>query len=564
MPHAPFVHLRVRSAYSLLEGAVRYDALIAACRAGLMPAVAVTDNANLFGVMEFCAAAKAAGVQPIVGVLLALAPDEPRPRNGRPPEPEQVVLLVKDEAGWRSLLKLMSRLYLAGDGTGPVQVGLDELGGYARGLILLTGGAAGPLGAALARGDHGAARRLLARLKEAFADRLYIELQRHGLDAERAVEPAMVELAYELDLPLVATNDVHFMDERGYDAHDAVICIAEGVHVAVEDRRRLTVEHRFKSASEMAALFQDLPEAVANTLVVARRCAFAAPSHAPILPNFLGEGTRSEAEELRLQARAGLEERLRRYVFTEAMSDPERTAAAAPYRERLEFELDVIVQMNFPGYFLIVSDFIRWAKGHGVAVGPGRGSGAGSVVAWSLEITDLDPLRFGLLFERFLNPERVSMPDFDIDFCQDRRDEVIRYVQSRYGADRVAHIITFGRLQARAVLRDVGRVLGLPFGQVDRISKLVPQNPANPVSLAQALELEPALRQARREDQSVARMIDIALQLEGLPRNVSTHAAGVVIADRPLEELVPLYKDPRSGMPVTQFNMKDVEKAGLV
>jgi DNA polymerase-3 subunit alpha len=565
MPHASFVHLRVRSAYSLLEGAVRYDALAKACRAQAMPAVAVTDNGNLFGVMEFCAAAKKAGVQPVVGCMLALTPDErARRQPGRPPEPEQVVLLVKDATGYASLLKLLSCAYLEGDPTGPVQVPVDLLERHAAGLILLTGGAAGPVGAALQRGDRAGAEALLRRLQKTYGDRLYVELQRHGLESEQAVEPGLVELAYALGLPLVATNDVHFLEEQGYDAHDALVCIAEGAQIAQTDRRRLLPEHRFKAAAEMETLFADLPEAVANTLVIARRCAFIAPAREPILPRFTTAAGRDEPEELRAQARAGLEMRLKRHVLTAEMGAAEREERARPYRERLEFELDVIVQMKFPGYFLIVADFIKWAKAQGIPVGPGRGSGAGSVAAWSLEITDLDPLRFGLLFERFLNPERVSMPDFDIDFCQDRRDEVIRYVQERYGADRVAHIITFGRLQARAVLRDVGRVLGLPFGQVDRICKLVPQNPANPIDLAKALELEPQLKEERARDQGTDRMFEIALQLEGLPRNASTHAAGVVIGDRPLDELVPLYKDPRSGMPVTQFNMKDVEKAGLV
>ena len=565
MPHAGFVHLRVRSAYSLLEGAVRYDALAKACRAQEMPAVAVTDNGNLFGVMEFCAAAKKVGVQPIVGALVALAPDERvRRQPGRPAEPEQVVLLVKDSTGYASLLKLLSRAYLEGDPAGPVQVPLEALEAHAAGLILLTGGAAGPVGAALLRGDAAGAEALLRRLRQAFGDRLYVELQRHGLENEQATEAGLVDLAYRLDLPLVATNDVHFLDERTYDAHDTLICIAEGAQVAQTDRKRLQADHRFKTAAEMEALFADLPEAVANTLVIARRCAFIAPARDPILPRFTTAEGRDEPEELRAQARAGLEERLERYVLDPGMGDAERGAAARPYRERLEFELDVIVQMKFPGYFLIVADFIKWAKAKGIPVGPGRGSGAGSVAAWALQITDLDPLRFGLLFERFLNPERVSMPDFDIDFCQDRRDEVIHYVQDRYGFDRVAHIITFGRLQARAVLRDVGRVMGLPFGQVDRICKLVPQNPANPVNLVQALEIEPQLGEERAKDPGIDRMFEIALQLEGLPRNASTHAAGVVIGDRPLDELVPLYKDPRSGMPVTQFNMKDVEKAGLV
>lgn len=555
MPHADFVHLRVRSSFSLLQSTVRVDALVKACRAAAMPAVAVTDEANLFAAMQFCAAAKKTGVQPILGALLALAPLEALPRTpGRQPPAETVVLLVKSGEGYANLLRLMSRAYVDAEPGAEIRVTLADLAQHQAGLICLTGGPSGPVACALRRGDAKLARRLLAELKAAFGDRLYVELIRHGDEEADAVEPALLDLAYAHDVPLVATNDVHFLATDGHEAHDALICIAEGVQVVQEERRRVSVEARFKTAAEMHELFADLPEAIANTMVIARRCAFMAPARDPILPSFAED----EEAEMRRQAGLGLEQRLA------AMLPPLDGAAAVPYRERLAYELDVIAQMKFSGYFLIVSDFIKWAKANGVPVGPGRGSGAGSVVAWSLQITDLDPLRFGLLFERFLNPERVSMPDFDIDFCEDRRHEVITYVRNRYGADRVAQIITFGTLQARAALRDVGRVLGLPFGQVDRICKLVPSNPANPVTLAQAIELEPRLKEARDDDPGVARMVDIALKLEGLPRNASTHAAGVVIGDRPLEELVPLYRDPRALMPATQFNMKDVEKAGLV
>jgi DNA polymerase-3 subunit alpha len=362
------------------------------------------------------------------------------------------------------------------------------------------------------------------------------------------------------NVPLVATNDIYFADEEVFEAHDALLCISDGRYITEGDRRRLTPEHRFKSPDEMRALFADIPEAIENTLAIAKRCAVMSPARQPILPRFADD----EAESLREQARAGLEKRLKDHVFTEAMTDEERHRAAEPYRARLEFEIDTIINMKFPGYFLIVSDFIRWSKENGIPVGPGRGSGAGSVVAWALLITDLDPLRYGLLFERFLNPERVSMPDFDVDFCQDRRDEVIAYVQCKYGADRVAQIITFGKLQARAVLRDVGRVLQLPYGQVDGICKFVPNNPAAPVTLEQAIKMEPALQNAIESDESVARMINIALKLEGLNRHASTHAAGIVIGDRPLDELVPLYRDPKSDMLVVQYSMKYAEMAGLV
>ncbi|MGB6428331.1 MAG: DNA polymerase III subunit alpha, partial [Methyloceanibacter sp.] len=403
----------------------------------------------------------------------------------------------------------------------------------------------------------------LAALKSIFGHRRYVELQRHGLSQERAIEPVLLDLAYEAHLPIVASNEAFFDTASDFEAHDALLCIAAGSYVAVDERRRLSPDHYFKSSREMAELFADLPEAIDNTIEIARRCSYRPTTRAPILPQFLrGESTSEaqgdiEAVELRRQSEAGLARRL----ATEGTA-PGQTAET--YAARLAFELDVITSMNYQGYFLIVADFIQWAKAKGVPVGPGRGSGAGSLVAWALTITDLDPLRFGLLFERFLNPERVSMPDFDIDFCQDRRDEVIAYVLERYGTDRVAHIITFGKLQARAVLRDVGRVLQMPYGQVDRLCKLVPNNPANPVTLPQAIAGEPRLQEARDSEPIVAKLLDIGQRLEGLYRHASTHAAGVVIADRPLIELVPLYRDSRAQLPATQYNMKWAEAAGLV
>ncbi|HEX3500017.1 MAG TPA: DNA polymerase III subunit alpha, partial [Stellaceae bacterium] len=521
----------------------------------------------------FAQACIEAGVQPIVGCEIGLrrveGSGEARGRNagnGATPhaEPDRIVLLVQSEAGYRHLSKLVSKSFLDDRPGEAPQVSLDDLATFGEGLICLTGGPGGPVGRLIGEGQDAAAEAVLQRLGEIYPGRLYIELQRHGMAAEDRIEAALIDLAFRHDLPLVATNDCFFPDPEFYEAHDALLCIAEGTVVGQRERRRLNPAYSFKSASEMRALFADVPEACDNTLVIARRCAYMPMPRKPILPAFTSTSGRAEPEELRAQALAGLEERLAAQVWTSDMDAATREAAAKPYRERLEFELGVIVAMGFPGYFLIVADFIQWAKRQGIPVGPGRGSGAGSVVAWSLTITDLDPLRFGLLFERFLNPERVSMPDFDIDFCQDRRDEVIRYVQEKYGRDRVAQIITFGKLQARAVLRDVGRVLEMPYGQVDRICKLVPNNPANPVTLQQAIDGDPVLQDMRENDESVARLMTNALKLEGLYRHASTHAAGVVIGDRPLEELVPLYRDPRSGMPVTQFNMKYVEMAGLV
>ncbi|MEZ5669189.1 MAG: DNA polymerase III subunit alpha [Alphaproteobacteria bacterium] len=566
MSRADFIHLRARTAYSLTEGAIRAKDLAKLAAKQAMPAIAVTDHSNLFGALEFSLAAKDAGVQPIVGCTLKLAPeDEERGRErGGFPRPLHLPLLAQTEAGYRNLLALVSDAYLAPGGEPAPILSWDQLKGRTDALIALSGGVHGPVGRALAERDLDGARAALQRLRALFPDRLYVEVTRHEMPVEAQIEDGLVNLAYDLDLPLVATNDVYFETVEMYEAHDALMCIGARSHLSAPNRPRLTRQHRFKTAEEMRYAFADLPEAADNTLTIAQRCSYFPTVRKPILPAFDTAQGRDEPEELRAQARAGLEKHLVAHVFAADMDGAAREAAAAPYRERLEYELGVIVEMGFSGYFLIVSDFIQWAKDRGIPVGPGRGSGAGSVVAWALRITGLDPLRWGLLFERFLNPERVSMPDFDIDFCKDRRDEVIRYVQEKYGFDRVAQIITFGKLEARAALRDVGRVLEMPYGQVDRIAKLVPYNPAKPIPLGQAIESEPRLVEMRDSDEGVARLIDIALKLEGLYRNASTHAAGVVIGDRPLSELTPLYKDPASDMPVTQFNMKFVEQAGLV
>ncbi len=554
-----FVHLHLHSAYSLSEGAIPIAMLADLCRRHRMPAVAVTDTNNLFGALEASEVLSAAGVQPVTGIQMAV--DMPALAAVDPPQARapHIVLLAQNEAGYKNLMKLSSAAFLRSAHEGEVCADLAWLEDHADGLICLSGGAGGPLDRLLQAGRGEEASDLFRRLKTLFPGRLYVELQRRLSRAPVDVEDRLIDLAYAADAPLVATNEPFFPSPDDYEAHDALLCIAEGTYVYQDERRKLTPDHYFKSGAEMAALFADLPEATANTIEVARRCAFRPRTRAPILPQFLagdGDDARDlEAQELETQAREGLKARLRAV---------ELAAEEAAYWDRLKVELDIINRMGFPGYFLIVSDFIKWAKAQRIPVGPGRGSGAGSVVAWALTITDLDPLRFGLLFERFLNPERVSMPDFDIDFCQDRRDEVIRYVQEKYGADRVAQIITFGKLQARAVLRDVGRVLGMPFGQVDRLCKLVPNNPANPVSLAEAVETEPRLREERDRDAAVDALLQKALKLEGLYRHASTHAAGVVIGDRPLDELTPLYLDPRADMPATQFNMKWVEPAGLV
>ncbi|HEX7725078.1 MAG TPA: DNA polymerase III subunit alpha [Rhizomicrobium sp.] len=553
---ANFVHLRVKSAYSLLEGAIRPGELAELARDHAMPAVAVTDANNLFSVFEISETLAKRGVQPIVGCLLSVDLDDKPVAAGMVSrhKPAQLPVLVQNADGYRNLSKLLSGAYLkAAPGDWPC-VKTADLAAHSEGLIALTGGPGGPLNSLIANGQPEAADEVFKKLAAIFPDRLYVELQRHGLAEERAAEEGLIDRAYALDLPLVATNDVHFGSAAMYEAHDALLCIADGTYVSQQDRRKLTREHRFKSAEEMAMQFADLPEAIENTVQIAKRCAFRPKKRSPILPQFVPESGLSPAEELRAQAEAGLKRRL---------ADHGTFAEENVYRDRLEFELSVIIRMDFPGYFLIVSDFMKWTRANGIPVGV-RGSGATSLVAWSLDITNLDPIRFGLLFERFLNPERVSMPDFDIDFCQERRDEVVRYVQHKYGEDRVAHIIALGSLQARAAVRDAGRVLQMPLGLVDRIAKLIPNPPGKPVSLKDALETEPRLQQIAESEPIAQQLFSIVGKIEGLYRHASTHPAGVVIGDRPLDEIVPLYRDPRSEMPVTQFDYEDAEKSGLV
>ena len=545
----PFIHLRARSAYSLLQSAIQVKGLTKLAAKLEMPALGLTDTNNLFGALEFSEAAVEAGIQPIIGLALEVK-DESGVAGA-------IALYAQNEVGYSNLMRLSSSAFLDTEATDEPHVAFARVLELSDGLIAFTGGGDGAFQALLAEGKGDVVAAALDRMQAAFPDRLYVELQRHGELQEVETEAALIDFAYARGLPLVATNDIRFGKQGDHRAHDALMCIAASSYLGEEDRPRVSDQHYFKTAEQMTQLFSDLPEAIENTTEVARRCAVRVDKRKPILPRFDTKKGRDEAAELKAQAETGLKARLK--ALGGKLAAPEEE-----YWKRLEYEVGIITQMRFPGYFLIVSDFIKWAKTNGIPVGPGRGSGAGSLVAWALTITDLDPLRWGLLFERFLNPERVSMPDFDIDFCQERRGEVIDYVKNKYGEDRVAQIITFGTLQARAVLRDVGRVMQLPFGQVDKLAKLVPANPANPVTLAQAMEIEPKLSEARKNEADVRELIDTSLQLEGLYRNASTHAAGVVIGDRPLIDLVPLYRDPRGNLPATQFNMKWVEQAGLV
>jgi DNA polymerase III subunit alpha len=548
-----FVPLRIFSAFTMLEGAIDPKAIASRARALGFPAAAIADRNGLYGVMAFSEAAKKAGVQPIIGTLLGVA--RPGGTEGKPPQIDWLPLYAQDEKGYDNLCALVSSAHLDRPAHEDAHIPFETLVGRTDGLIALTGSGEGALARLLAEEQRDAAEHYLDRLQAIFPDRLYIELARRNDPIEEAAEEALIDLAYARDLPLVATNPACFAEPDFHAAHDAMLCIANSSYLEVEERPRSSPDAWIKPADAMTELFADLPEAIANTLVVAQRCAVAAPSRKPILPSLAGD-REAEAEMLRRDAISGLEKRLDKLGLSEAEREP--------YRERLRFEVDIIIQMGFPGYFLIVADFIKWAKEQGIPVGPGRGSGAGSVVAWALTITDLDPLQLGLLFERFLNPERVSMPDFDIDFCETRRGEVISYVQRKYGSDHVAQIITFGRLKARAVLKDTGRVLQMSYGQVDRLAKLVPNHPTDPWTLDRALNGVSELNAEYKQDKQVKRLLDLAMKLEGLPRHSSTHAAGVVIGDRPLDQLVPLYRDPRSEFPVTQFDMKYVEGAGLV
>ncbi|HET7317235.1 MAG TPA: DNA polymerase III subunit alpha, partial [Sphingomicrobium sp.] len=549
----PFVPLRVFSSFTMLEGAMEPKTIAERSAKLSFPAVALTDRNGLYGAMAFSDGCIAKGVQPIIGALLALArPPEiavKQPQDERP-QIDWLALLAQDEQGYANLCKLVSAAHLDRPVEQDPHVDFLKLEQFSEGLIALTAGAEGALARLTADGQQTKAEAYLDRLERLFPGRLYIELSRRGDGVEEAAETALVELAYARGLPLVATNPAAYADPSYHAAHDAMLCIANSAYVESADRVTSSADAWLKDTAAMAELFGDLPEALANTAVIARRCAVAAPKRKPILPRLSDE----EDEQLRSDAHAGLDKRL--------TGRPDEVKAH--YRERLEYELDIITSMGFAGYFLIVADFIKWAKANDIPVGPGRGSGAGSVVAWALTITDLDPIALGLLFERFLNPERVSMPDFDIDFCETHREKVIAYVQHKYGRDKVAQIITFGRLKARAVLKDTGRVLQMSYGQVDRLAKLIPNHPTDPWTLERSLNGVSEVKAEYDGDREVKRLFDLAMKLEGLPRHASTHAAGVVIGDRPLDELVPLYRDPRSDMPVTQFDMKYVEGAGLV
>ena len=543
-----FVHLRLHTEYSLVDSVVRIGDLVERAAALGMPAVAITDQNNLFAMVKFYKAAMEKGVKPIIGVDLLVG--EPGERS----TPTRIALLCQNDAGYRNLTRLVSRAYLEGQQRGLPRIERAWLDAQStQGLIALSCGAAGDVGRALLAGKTVDAQRALAFWQALFGDRYYLEVSRLGREDDETLLGATVALALAHDVPLVATNDVRFLAESDFNAHEARVCIHEGSLLGDASRpRHYTPQQYLRSPAEMAELFADLPEALENSVQIARRCSLVLQLGESRLPAYPVPEGQSTEDFLRAEAASGLEERLLRLTGVDVPG----------YRERLAIELEVICKMGFAGYFLIVADFIRWARGNGVPVGPGRGSGAGSLVAYSLGITDIDPLQYDLLFERFLNPERVSMPDFDVDFCMDGRDRVIEYVAEKYGRKRVSQIITYGTMAAKAVVRDVGRVLGFGYGYVDRIAKLIPFE--LDITLDSALEKEPELRKLYKEDEEVRNLIDLAKSLEGLTRNAGKHAGGVVIAPSVLEDFAPLYCEDGGGGVVTQFDKDDVEAAGLV
>ena len=569
MKDPKFVHLRVHTAYSLAEGAIMLPTLIHKLHDMGVPAVAVTDSSNMFGGKAFSKYASDEGIKPIMGCQFLLRnadSDDLMRSKGKEQEPDKIVLLVMNAEGYGNIMKLMKRFYLDNTEKGwAPQLTLQNLKDFNAGLIALTAGPEGTIGQLLLENRKQEAEDFTLKLKEIFQDRLYMEISRIGTEKERLTEEAFIDLAYKYDIPLVATNEVFFLDGDMYEAHDALVCISAGEYDANENRRKFSINNRLRSEAEMVELFSDLPEAVNNTVRIAKLCNYLSKKVDPLLPIFECPEGKTQDEFITEEAYKGLNERLEKAVYFEGMTAEEKAEIDERYYARLEYELSVIKKMGFPGYFLIVSGFIKWSKGHGVPVGPGRGSGAGSIVAWSLKVTELDPLKLDLLFERFLNPERVNMPDFDVDFCQENRYKTIEYVQEKYGFDHVAQIITYGKLQSKAVIRDVARVLQMPYSQADRISKMIPAGAQgkNP-TLPEALEQVPELEEMRQNDPQVNKLFEIAIKLEGLYRNSGMHAAGVVIGDRPLEELVPLYKDPRADMPVTMYDMKYVEETGLI
>ena len=558
-----FIHLTNKTEYSLSEGALPIGRIAELCQSFQMPAVGISDTNNMFGALEFSERISQVGVQPIVGCNIKIkTPKEYLHENIQNNDMYFFLnIYSKNEKGYENLLKLMSTSYMTDNVN--AYLSIDELKKYNDGLIVLSGGNNSILAHSNDSYTTSQSSLFIKDFKKIFKDNFYIEIQRLGNSNYRLNENSILNLANDHHVPLVATNDVYFEGPEYYEAHDALMCIEKKLYVSQLDRNKLSSEHYFKSQEEMSELFIDLPEAINNTLEIAQRCSHRPNTKMPILPVF-DKDLDKEKMLLNKLSCDGLTKRLDFKFKQEHQTTEDQKKITQHYQQRLDKELNIITNMKYEGYFLIVSDFIKWAKNNDIPVGPGRGSGAGSLVAWCLEITDLDPIKFGLIFERFLNPERVSLPDFDIDFCRDGRDKVLEYVHKKYGNHNVAQIITFGKLQARAVIRDVGRVLGIPYGQVDYLCKLMPFDPSRPMTLQKYIDEEPKLSEEAARDEKVKQLLDISLKLEGLKRHVSIHAAGVVISKDNIYQDVPLYSDPESNIYLTQFDMKWVENAGLV
>lgn len=560
-----FISFRNHTTYSLCEGAITISDLVDAAKNFKMPALGIMDSQNLFGALEFSSACKKAGIQPILGceMLINFGTDEQQ-KNQTNLEIEnslsKLPLIAYNDEGYKNLMYLVGHSFLNRKSGLSTHVSFELLKSKSAGIIAFSGSVEGMIGKLLLNGQDKNAKEILDQIKEAFLNNFYIEITRHGTNEEKQLEQKFIDIAFKNNLPLIATNNCFFLTRDLHEAQDILSCIGIGKTISETERKRNSSEQYFKSQEELESLFSDIPEAIENTINVAKKCRIMAFERPPTLPKF----SDNEDDEMRQQAHEGLKMRLKQKFEIEETPAEKRELIEKEYFERLDFEASVIIKMKFAGYFLIVSDFIKWAKKHDIPVGPGRGSGAGSIIAWALQITDLDPIRFGLLFERFLNPDRVSMPDFDVDFCQSRRDEVIKYVQQKYGEEYVAQIITFGKLQARAVLKDVGRVLQMPYNQVDRICKLIPFNAIEAVTLEKAIEMDKDLQQAIKEDPQIGRLVDIGLKLEGLNRHSSTHAAGIVIGDKPLNEICAIYCDEAGNMPAIGYSMKYAEAAGLV
>ncbi len=551
-----FIHLNIKSTFSLLEGMPSIKKIAARAKELKMPAVGIADINNLFGAVEMSKYIPDAGIQPIIGTTIGLH------RTGNAStaeiiEPDTLTLLVQNEQGWRNLIELSSKSYIETSPDEAPQITLEQLAAHSEGIIALTGDAKTGRPARHIKDEAPElAKEFLEELSRIMPNRVYVELQRHGLHEEKLVEADLVALAYELNLPLVATNDCRFLHRDQAKAHEVLMCIGAGLTLADPSRPQLSTEHYLKSSDEMRALFADLPEAADNTVVIAQRCAFKVPMGMNYMPEWEDEkDKRPVADILKEEANQGLQHRLKTIELDDELKET--------YQKRLDFELSIINRMGFDGYFLIVSDFCKWSKENGIPVGPGRGSGAGSLVAYALKITNVDPICHNLLFERFLNPDRVSLPDFDIDFCQERREEVIDYVRRKYGDELVSQIITFGTLKAKACIRDVGRVLQMSFGQVSQIASFIPEGP-KAGTIKETMNDDERLEDLYDTDDDVKVLLDIAMQLEGSYRHCSTHAAGVIIAPNPISTICPLYRDPRAPLPATQFPMFDAEATGLV